>query len=145
MSDLIKHFNERIDSIITDCFIVMPSGVLDENGDRRYCKIENAVWDTGATNTVISPEIVEALALKPIGNTSISSYGGIVEANMYKIDLCFENGYKIRNLEVMSGDYSDYDVLIGMDVITQGDFCISTVNGKTSFCFRIPSQGFLIK
>ena len=40
MSDLIKHFNERIDSIITDCFIVMPSGVLDENGDRRYCKIE---------------------------------------------------------------------------------------------------------
>ena len=65
-----------------------------------------------------------------------------METCTYKIDICFDNGYRIQNLEVMSGDYSDYDVLIGMDVITQGDFFVSTVNGKTSFCFRIPSQGF---
>ena len=141
MSSLIKHFDERKDAIITDCFIVMPSGVTDEYGDRRYCKIENAVWDTGATNTVISPEVVEALGLKPTGKSSISAYGGIVETCTYKIDLCFENGYKIENLEVMSGDYSDYDVLIGMDVITQGDFFISTIEGKTSFSFRMPAQG----
>jgi len=145
MNGLIKHFVERKDAIISDCFIVMPSGVVDENGDRRYCKIENAVWDTGATNTVISPEVVEALGLKPTGKSSISAYGGVVETCTYKIDLCFENGYKIQSLEVMSGDYSDYDVLIGMDVITQGDFCISTVDGKTSFCFRMPAEGMLIK
>lgn len=145
MNGLIKHFVERKDAIISDCFIVMPSGVVDEKGDRRYCKIENAVWDTGATNTVISPEVVEALGLKPTGKSSISAYGGVVETCTYKIDLCFENGYKIQNLEVMSGDYSDYDVLIGMDVITQGDFCISTVDGKTSFCFRMPAEGMLIK
>lgn len=141
MSTLIKHFGERKDAIITDCFIVMPAGVTDENGDRRYCKIENAVWDTGATNTVITPDIVEALGLKPTGKSSISAYGGVVETCTYKIDLCSENGYKIENLEVMSGDYSDYDVLIGMDVITQGDFSISTFDGKTSFSFRIPAKG----
>ena len=141
MTSLVKHFEERKDAIITDCFIVMPVDVTDENGDRRFCKIENALWDTGATNTVISPEIVEILGLKQTGKSSISAYGGIVETCTYKIDLCFENGYKIQNLEVMSGDYSDYDVLIGMDVITQGDLLISTVEGKTSFCFRMPSKG----
>ena len=44
----------------------------------------------------------------------------------------------------MSGDDDndfDYDVLIGMDVITQGDFCISTVNGQTVFSFRMPAKG----
>lgn len=145
MKNLIKHFAERKDAIITDCFIVMPSGVVDENGDRRYCKIENAVWDTGATNTVISPDVVEALGLKSVGKSSISSYDGVVETSTYKVDLCFENGYRIQDLEVMSGDYSDYDVLIGMDVITQGDFCISTIDGKTSFGFVMPSKGLLVK
>ena len=143
MKSLVIHFDNRKDAIITDCFVVMPSGILDDNGERRYCRIKNAVWDTGATNTVISPEVVEALGLKSAGKASISAYGGVVEACTYRIDLCFENGYRIQNLEVLSGDYSDYDVLIGMDVITQGDFGISTVNGKTSFCFRLPSKGFL--
>lgn len=141
MATLRKEYNTRVDAIITDCFVVMPSGVTDKEGNRRYCKIENAAWDTGATDTIISPEIVEVLGLKPSGKTSISAYGGVVEASTYLIDLCFENGTKIENLEVMSGEYCDYDVLIGMDVITQGDFCVSTINGKTTFSFRTPAEG----
>lgn len=57
MSVLKKDFGCRQDAIITDCFVVMPDGVTDANGNRRYCKIENAAWDTGATNTVITPEM----------------------------------------------------------------------------------------
>ena len=52
------------------------------------------------------------------------------------------------NLRVLSGeDYSDfdYDVLIGMDVITQGDFIVSTLNNETSFSFRMPAQGITIE
>ena len=33
----------------------------------------------------------------------------------------------------------DYDVLIGMDVITEGDFCVSTQEEKTHFFFRMPA------
>ena len=65
MSILKKNFGRRQDAIITDCFVVMPDGVTDADGNRRYCKIENAAWDTGATNTVITPEIVTALGLEP--------------------------------------------------------------------------------
>jgi hypothetical protein len=32
------------------------------------------------------------------------------------------------------------DVLIGMDIISLGDFAISNFDGKTQFSFRIPSQ-----
>lgn len=147
MSILTKNFGRRQDAIITDCYIVMPEGVTESDGSRRYCKIENAAWDTGATNTIISPEIVKVLGLLPSGKGAVSAYGGVLEVNTYTIDLCFDNGYKIANLEVMSGDDEndfDYDVLIGMDVITKGDFCISTVNDQTVFSFRMPAQGIML-
>ena len=55
---------------------------------------------------------------------------------------------KIANLRVLNGDdYSefDYDVLVGMDVITKGDFVVSTVNNITTFSFRMPAQGITIE
>ncbi len=148
MSALKKNFGHRQDAIITDCFVIMPDGVTDADGNRRYCKIENAAWDTGATNTVITPEIVAAIGLEPSDKYAVSTLNGIIEVNTYLIDLCFENGYRIANLRVLSGeDYSDfdYDVLIGMDVITKGDFIVSTLNGETSFYFRMPAQGIKIE
>ena len=126
---------------------MMPVGVTDVDGNRRYCKIENAAWDTGATNTVITPEIVTALGLKPNEKHAVSTLNGIIEVNTYLIDLCFENGYKINNLQVFSGeDYSDfdYDVLIGMDIITQGDFCVSAFQDETVFSFRMPAEGIVL-
>ncbi len=32
------------------------------------------------------------------------------------------------------------DVLIGMDIISNGDFAVSNYDGKTYFSFRLPSQ-----
>ena len=148
MSILKKNFGRRQDAIITDCFVVMPDGVTDADGNRRYCKIENAAWDTGATNTVITPEIVTALGLEPSDKNAVSTLNGIIDVNTYLIDLCFENGYKIANLRVFSSeDYSDfdYDVLIGLDVITKGDFVVSTVNDETTFSFRMPAKGITIE
>ena len=147
MSILRKNFGKRQDAIITDCYVVMPEGVTDSEGNRRFCKIENAAWDTGATNTIISPEVVKALGLIPSGTCAVSAYGGVLEANTYTIDLCFDNGYKIANLQVMSDETNsdfDYDVLIGMDVITEGDFCVSTQKDKTQFFFRMPAEGFQV-
>ena len=78
MSILTKNFGKRQDAIITDCYVVMPEGVTDSDGNRRYCKIENAAWDTGATNTIISPEVVNALGLVPSGKCAVSAYGGVL-------------------------------------------------------------------
>lgn len=39
----------------------------------------------------------------------------------------------------------DVDIIIGMDVITKGDFSITNVNGKTEMIFRLPTSGHIAK
>jgi hypothetical protein len=34
---------------------------------------------------------------------------------------------------------ADADVLIGMDIIGEGDFAVTHQDGKTTFSFRVPS------
>ena len=48
-------------------------------------------------------------------------------------------GVVFRKLKVTSGDLKDTDVLIGMDVISMGDFAVTARNGCTKFSFQIPS------
>jgi hypothetical protein len=33
----------------------------------------------------------------------------------------------------------DFDVLVGMDIINQGDFAVPNFDRKTTFTFRVPS------
>ena len=40
----------------------------------------------------------------------------------------------------MEFDTDEYDVVIGMDVICNGDMAITNKDDKTTFSFRIPSR-----
>jgi hypothetical protein len=52
------------------------------------------------------------------------------------------NKIGIVNLRVTKGILlGDNNVLIGMDVISKGDFCITNFDKKTWYTFRIPSAG----
>ena len=42
-------------------------------------------------------------------------------------------------VQVSEAVLNGFDVLIGMDIITLGDFSITNVGGKTIFSFRVPS------
>lgn len=116
--------------------------IIDENINPDYKK-ENksytAIWDTGATNTVISKELAEKLNLTPNGIAVCNTAGGRIEAKKYLISLKLLNGVEIENIHVTEGIITGSDFLIGMDVITLGDFAISNVEGQTTFTFRIPS------
>lgn len=98
-----------------------------------------AVWDTGATGTCISQNVVNQLNLIPIGKTTSSTAGGIVECNTYCVDIILPNGVTANDFVVQEVKLTDCDLLIGMDIIRHGDFSISNHNGKTKFSFRIPS------
>ena len=50
------------------------------------------------------------------------------------------NGVGFSGIRVTLGELGDADMLIGMDIINQGDFAVTNSNGKTKFSFRIPSQ-----
>lgn len=99
-------------------------------------------WDTGATGTCISKEVVKKLSLIPIGKSQIKTPSGLGVVNRYIIDLILNNEVIRKNLLVMDSEIGNQgiDVLIGMDIITDGDFAISNFDNKTQFTFRIPSQ-----
>lgn len=101
-----------------------------------------AQWDTGATGTCISKELVEKLKLIPTGMVNVHTPSGIGVMNKYMINLILNNEVKILDLPVMDSEIGKQgiDVLIGMDIITLGDFAVSNYEGKTQFSFRLPSQ-----
>ena len=105
-------------------------------------KIEiDALWDTGASGSLIRPEVAAKLNLKPVSKTLISTPSDKdVPSNVYVIHIYLPNGARIINIRVCEGIPNNCDMLIGMDVINLGDFAITNFNKRTIFSFRIPSM-----
>lgn len=108
--------------------------------------IVNAIWDTGATNSCISRKAIEQIALLPKENRNFYSAlnSEIKEVPMYKVDVIISNDIYYDEVLVAESntEIQGFDFIIGMDIISQGDFAISNCNGKTTFVFRTPSEGF---
>jgi SEC-C motif/gag-polyprotein putative aspartyl protease len=99
-----------------------------------------AIWDTGATNTVITANVVAACGLKPVGMTKVHTAGGIRDSEVYLVNVALPNGVGFAGVRVTKGDIgTGADVLIGMDIIGTGDFAVTNAGGKTVFSFRYPS------
>ena len=97
------------------------------------------VWDTGATNSVITQKVANDLDLKPIGIKEVHTASGSELQNQYMVNIILPNGVGIRNVFVTEGRLNQIDILIGMDVITMGDFAISNEAEKTTMTFCMPS------
>lgn len=101
-----------------------------------------AQWDTGATNTCISKKVVQDLGLVPIGMQRIQTPSGCQTFNTYLVDVELRNDVTVKDIQVIESEIGNQgiDMLIGMDIISLGDFSVSNYNKKTQFTFRIPSQ-----
>ena len=99
----------------------------------------DAIWDTGATNSVISPLIVQKLGLSSIDKSIMSgiSYKNRV-SDVVVATIVLPNGKIINDKRFSVNEIPGTEVLIGMDIITMGDFAISIVKGKTIFSFVTP-------
>ncbi len=96
------------------------------------------VWDTGATMTVISQTIVDQLELKDvIDEVDTHSADGPGKADAYYIDVGLPNRVGFQSLKVIKMKIRD-DLLIGMDIIGAGDFCLTNVDGETVLTFECP-------
>ena len=102
------------------------------------------IFDTGATNSVISVNVVDKLGLKSVGREKVYHVGGVSYENVYLINVILPNNMIFVSLSVTEGMFSGFDVLIGMDVISKGDFAVTTSEGKTVFSFQVPSTNKII-
>jgi hypothetical protein len=98
------------------------------------------LWDTGASGTVITQRVVDACGLQQTGMAKVrGAYGDVTDRPTFLINLILMGRVQIEGLPVSLGEPQGTDLLIGMDIITLGDFAITHEHGKTFFSFRIPS------
>ena len=99
----------------------------------------NALWDTGAMLSVISPEIVSKLNLDIVDTIQIAGINGDSIAEVTIVSIRFPNGALIKDVRVAICKMApDNEMIIGMDVITQMDIAITNGNNQTQFSFVTP-------
>jgi hypothetical protein len=118
-----------------------PNSGLPEPVKRPY----NAIWDTGATNTVISPKVVQDLLVQPSGRVTVQAVGAGGQVHefdtyTYLVNIYLPNHVVIVDVRASEGSVAGGDLLLGMDIISSGDFAITNHNGQTWWSFRVPSN-----
>lgn len=100
MQKISKKHPCRVNTIQTDCvitpFFERKKGVLVSG-----CEVESTVWDTGATNTIISSAVIDALGLKPVRQTQIEGVGGCMDSSVYKINIYVDGCLEFTGIEAL--------------------------------------------
>lgn len=113
-------------------------------------QVLKALIDTGAQGTSITPNAAEKLGLEPIGMFGVQGIGGAKNHNFYLFKVGFvelqanEIGYQnpkfhVVDKEINGADFdcgadADFDVLLGMDVLSIGTLTVAP-NGQFKFSF----------
>ena len=98
-----------------------------------------AIWDTGASRTCITEDVVAKLGLSPIDETTNHTAAGPRKVGVYLVNVRLPNRVVFPVLRVTDGIISGADMLIGMDVIGSGDFAVTGSEGATWMTFSLPS------
>jgi hypothetical protein len=99
----------------------------------------NALWDTGATSSMITNTTAKKLNLTSIGTVMVNHAGGSSPSNTYLVNFYLPNKVAIAGVRVIECANSDFDAIVGMDIICRGDLSITNVNNQTCMSFRYPS------
>ena len=86
----------------------------------------NALWDTGATESLISSKVVSDLMLIKYGEVEISSIDGIKKVNRYICNILLNDHSKSISLSPAEFSFrKECDMIIGMDIIKHGLFVLN--------------------
>lgn len=145
-------YNGKVRVLVTKAKIGLPFSLEElkkrtEAGEKIEFKEYIAIWDTGATNCVITKKIVDELGLKPIKIVEVNHAGGKSNSNVYLVNIGLPSNVLVGAVEVTEGILTsgtgnpdnEPNILIGMDIIGGGDFAVTNKNGKTMMSFKIPS------
>lgn len=105
------------------------------------------LWDTGASTSMITAAAADLIGLRAKGRTEIRSVHDSSRVNVYELVLTLGEGQEKVSFPLIVTECGPLDndgstgFLIGMDVISMGDFSLSNHGGKTTLSFRVPSMG----
>jgi hypothetical protein len=100
-----------------------------------------AMWDTGADCCCISSSLAYELGLTSIGAWNVRGFQSSGDADAYILDMTLPDGQIICNVPVITFEGSgNYDIIIGMNIISLGRFLIDNNNGNTIFSFKLAND-----
>ena len=122
----------------------MPEIVLTEcefvNLDlKRRIKVGHAMWDTGSTATILSRRLVSELQPEGFQQGGIIGIGGETKGSTYLVHIFLPTGDAVTCHEVYEADM-EWDAIIGMDIISLGNFHLDCDHGETLFSFELPND-----
>lgn len=128
-----------VTALITQCAVSASWDPLEEKPEPVAVRYQ-CLWDTGATISAITKRVATDLGLPTEALIPIQHAGGVsVDVPQHYVNLHLPNNVVMVGRPVAQLPLTNYDVLVGMDIISQGDFAVSNLDGKTTFTFRIPS------
>jgi len=141
-------YNGRARALTTEVGVFLPVTQEEIKTSPPQVKKYVCIWDTGATNSVITKKVADDLNLQPTGLAEVNHAGGKSFCNIYLVNIILPDNVVVAQVRVTEGKLISTDnipeekkpqVLIGMDIIGMGDFAVTNANGKTTLSFRTPS------
>lgn len=133
-----RNYRELRSKLLTKCF-VSAAWLPQEDTDAPPMLEFDALWDTGATASVISKDVATKLDLLPEGTSMVFHAQGSERVPIYFVNLGLPSGVESAVVRVTQGVLTGCDVLIGMDIINKGDFAVTNRGGVMMLSFQMPS------
>lgn len=99
----------------------------------------HAIWDTGASYCAITQKVVDELGLTVRRPIHTETAKGGFDTYAYLVNVILPNNLIIPGRWATLSIINGADMLIGMDVISLGDFAVSSKGNEVKFTFQIPS------
>lgn len=126
-------------SVTTDILVSYPlrTGDVAMPGKALRCKCK---WDTGSNITCITHDLFHRLNIPTYDEIIVKTpHGTSTYTNTAKISIGLPNGQIVPDVEVCVANMVETDVLIGMDIITMGDFSLTRNKfGEVIFSICMP-------
>lgn len=100
----------------------------------------HGLWDTGSMWCAISTKLADKMGLQTLGVRDVRHGGGTTSSPYYLIDLHLSDELSFHNIEAFGNpNLDENEMLIGMNVISHGDFCVMGNFGERKFSFVVPT------
>jgi len=130
----------RLNRLVTDAGVSIPWDP-GQGGQQPTIVQTRALWDTGASGSVITEGLASQLGLAQAGVARVAFGDGPVDKPSYLANIYLPNAVAFPMLRIIecADTAGAFGLIVGMDIIGAGDFAITNVGGVTKMSYRFPS------